>query len=248
MSVRALALAPALLLACASAPTEPEAAAPIAHNTLTAEEEAAGWQLLFDGESFDGWTGMKGSELPTDRWAIEGGVLGTVSGRGRDLVTTRPYESFELSFEVKINAEGNNGVKYFVQQDWDLNPERPGLGAVGHEYQVLDDATLGGKPGWEKASMGSFYLVYEPAADKNQSPFGEWNTCRILVDGKHVEHWLNGDKVLEYEVGTPELLEQVQRTKFRNVPGFGEKTSGYIVLTHHNEPTWFRNIKIRELD
>lgn len=217
-------------------------------NTLTKEEKAAGWQLLFDGKTYKGWTGMKGTSLPEEHWEIEDGALRTVSGEhGLDLVTTRPYDNFELTFDVKILADGNSGLKYLVRQDWTLNPERPSLQAVGHEYQVLDDATLKGKPGWEKESMGSFYLVYEPDDDKKQSPFGEWNTCRVLVQGEHVEHWLNGEKILEYELGTKELFEQVQRTKFRNVPGFGSKAEGYIVLTHHQSPAWFRNIKIREL-
>jgi hypothetical protein len=236
---RLTALCSAVVFGCALQAAEP--------NTLTKEEQAAGWRLLFDGKTYNGWTGMKGSPLPEAYWEIEDGALGTVSGEhGLDLVTTRPYEDFELTFDVKILAEGNSGVKYLVRQDWTLNPDRPGLQAVGHEYQVLDDATLRGKPGWEKESMGSFYLVYAPEG-KKQSPFGEWNTCRVRVRGDHVEHWLNGDKILEYQLGTKELFAQVQQTKFRNVPGFGSKAEGYIVLTHHESPAWFRNIKIREL-
>jgi hypothetical protein len=215
-------------------------------NTLTKEEKAAGWRLLFDGKTYNGWTGMKGEPLPEANWAIEDGTIRTVPGASRDLVTTRPYDNFELTFDAKILAGGNSGVKYLVRQEWSLNPDRPSLQAVGHEYQVLDDATLKGKPGWEKESMGSFYLVYAPK-NKKQSPFGEWNTCRVVVNGDHVEHWLNGDKILEYQLGTKELFAQVQQTKFRNVPGFGSKAKGYIVLTHHESPAWFRNIKIREL-
>lgn len=215
-------------------------------NTLTVEEKAAGWQLLFDGKTYNGWTGMKGTPLPGANWAIEDGVLRTVPGTSGDLVTTRPYDDFELTFDVKIVADGNSGVKYLVRQDWSLNPDRPSLQAVGHEYQVLDDATLKGKPGWEKESMGSFYLVYAPK-NKKQSAFGEWNTCRVVVKGDQVEHYLNGDKILEYQLGTDEVLALVQQTKFRNVPGFGTKAPGYIVLTHHESPAWFRNIKIREL-
>lgn len=223
---------------------EEQAAGP---NTLTAEEQAAGWQLLFDGKTYDGLAGMKGSPLPEDRWAIEDGTLRTIPGESRDLVTTRAYDNFELQFDVKILAGGNSGVKYLVRQDWSLDPQKPTLAAVGHEYQVLDDATLGGEPGWEKASFGSFYLVYAPDPNKKQSPFGEWNTCRIVVEGDHVEHWLNGEKILEYELGTEEVLALVQQTKFRNVPGFGTKAPGYIVLTHHNGDSWFRNVKIREI-
>lgn len=225
-------------------------------NTLTKAEADAGWQLLFDGSSYNGWTGMKGAPVPKEYWAIEDGAIRTVAGRSRDLVTTKPFDNFELTFDVKILADGNSGLKYLVQQEWlsphwapDLSPdqkESQRLAAVGHEYQVLDDATLNNKPGWEKESMGSFYLVYAPTK-KKQSPFGEWNTCRVVVNGTRVEHWLNGDKILEYELGTPELLSLVQQTKFRADAGYGKKAPGYIVLTHHNSPAWFRNIKIREL-
>ena len=217
-------------------------------NTLTKEEKAAGWRLLFDGKTYSGWTGMKGTPLPEAYWEIKDGALRTVSGEhGLDLVTTRPYDDFELTFDVKILADGNSGLKYLVRQEWSLNPDKPSLQAVGHEYQVLDDATLKGEPGWEKSSFGSFYLVYAPDKDKKQSPFGEWNECRVIVDGDHVEHWLNGDKILEYQLGTDEVSALVQQTKFLNVPGFGTKAPGYIVLTHHNGDSWFRNVKIREL-
>ncbi|MDA0207038.1 MAG: DUF1080 domain-containing protein [Acidobacteria bacterium] len=239
----------AAFLGCSPQAAEPQAAEPevAEHNTLTAEEQAAGWQLLFDGKTYDGLTGMKGSPLPEAHWTIEDGTLRTIPGPSRDLVTTRTYENFELTFDAKIMAGGNSGLKYLVRQEWSLNPDKPSLAAVGHEYQVLDDATLKGEPGWEKSSFGSFYLVYAPDKNKNQSPFGEWNECRVIVDGDHVEHWLNGDMILEYELGTDEVLALVQQTKFLNVPGFGTKAPGYIVLTHHNGDSWFRSVKIREL-
>jgi hypothetical protein len=228
------------------------------HNTLTEAEQSAGWKLLFDGTSYDNWTGMKGSPLPDANWTVEDGTFRTVPGRGRDLVSTRPYENFELSFDVKILAGGNSGVKYMVQPEWlssgwspDASPsakERQRLAAVGYEYQVIDDSTINNKPDWKLGSLGSYYLIYAPDADKKQNPSGEWNSYRILVDGTHVEHWLNGDKILEFELGTKEVLALVRETKFRAAPGYGKKGTGYIVLTHHNSPAWFRNIKIRELN
>lgn len=228
------------------------------HNTLTDAEMAGGWKLLFDGTTYSNWTGMKGSPLPEANWAIEDGTIRTVPGGGRDLVSTKEYDNFELTFDVKILADGNSGVKYGVQQEWlsphwspDAAPRAKAgqaLSAVGFEYQVLDDATLKNKPNWELDSMGSLYLLYAPAKNKNQAPFGEWNTCKIVVNGTHAEHWLNGDKILEYELGTKELLALVRETKFRAAPGYGKKASGYIVLTHHSSPAWFRNIKIRELE
>lgn len=227
-------------------------------NTLTEAEQSAGWKLLFDGTTYDNWTGMKGSPLPQANWTVEDGTIRTVPGRGRDLVSTRTYENFELLFDVKILAGGNSGVKYMVQPEWlssgwspDASPsakKRQSLAAVGYEYQVIDDSTVNDKPNWELGSLGSFYLIYSPDPEKRSSPFGEWNTCRIVVDGTQVEHWLNGDKILEYELGTKEVLALVRETKFRAAPGYGKKAAGYIVLTHHNSPAWFRNIKIRELN
>lgn len=228
------------------------------HNTLTDAEKADGWKLLFDGATYDNWAGMKGSPLPEANWAIEDGTIRTVPGGGRDLVSTTEYNNFELVFDVKILADGNSGVKYGVQQEW-LSPhwspnDAPrakagqALSAVGFEYQVLDDAMIKSKPNWELGSMGSLYLLYAPDKNKKQAPFGEWNTCKIIVDGTHVEHWLNGDRILQYELGTKELLALVRETKFHVASGYGEKAAGYIVLTHHSSPAWFRNVKIREAE
>jgi hypothetical protein len=247
---RWVALVVLLSLACAMQASD--------NNTLTQQEKDAGWHLLFDGETYANWTGMKGSPLPEANWSVEDGTIRTIPGAGRDLVSTKEYNNFELSFDVKILADGNSGVKYMVQQEW-LSPHwspaaspqakaGQALAAVGHEYQVLDDSTLKNEPNWEVASMGSFYLVYAPDKNKKQAAFGEWNTCRVIVNGTHVEHWLNGDRILEYELGTKEVMALVLETKFRAAPGYGKKAAGYIVLTHHSSPAWFRNIKIRELD
>ena len=126
-------------------------------------------------------------------------------------------------------------MKYFII------PERGA--AVGHEYQMLDDSKV--KDAF--VSNASFYLVVKPAADKPNKPMGEWNQSRILVRGKHVEHGLNGAKVLEYECGSPEIMTRVPKTKFKKYPGFGEKVKGHILLTDHKDAVWYRNIKIREI-
>ena len=227
------------------------------HNTLTSQEKADGWQLLFDGYSFEGWKSMKGSPFPTRSWTLEDGTIRTREGAHFDLSSEKQYDNFELVFDFKLSPNGNSGIKYLVQHEWlspHWSPDRPedwnaaqALSAVGYEYQIFDDRQLDKKPGWELSSMGAFYLVYAPEK-KNPNPPGEWNTGRILVDGNHVEHWLNGEKMLEYELGSEETLERVAATKFRAVPGFGLKGPGNVVLQHHGAPAWFRNIKIRELD
>ena len=226
------------------------------HNVLTSKEKSEGWRLLFDGVSFEGWTGMKGSPFPTRSWTLEEGTIRTREGGDYDLVTEEKFDSFELAFDFKLSPGGNSGLKYLVQQEWlspHWSPEMDAdynavqaLSAVGYEFQIFDDATLQQKPGWELSSMGAFYLIYAPEK-KRVNPPGQWNSARVVVDGMHVEHWLNGEKLFEYELGSEETLERVAATKFRAVPGFGKKGPGNIVLQHHGAPAWFRNIKIREL-
>jgi hypothetical protein len=224
---------------------------------LTTEESQAGWRLLFDGVTRAGWTGMKGTPFPARSWAIENGMLRTLEDAADgDLVTAREYTNFELVFDYRIEKGGNSGVKYLVRHEWlsphwapDAQPEfrrRQAISAVGYEFQVFDDDTLDRKPGWELSSTGALYLLEEPK-NKRMNPPGEWNAARIVVRDGRVEHWLNGGKLLEYELGSKELLSKVETTKFRKVPGYGRRGSGHIVLQHHDSPAWFRNIKIREL-
>ena len=209
-----------------------------AHNTLTAAEKAAGWKLLFDGKQIKGWRSYGKDSFPAEGWVIENGTLHKQEGKKPgDIMTVDTYENFEFSWQWKLPEGGNNGVKYMIIQ------ERKAT--VGHEYQMIDDNSPSVKS--EYASNASFYLVVKPAADKPNKPMGEWNTSRILVKGDHVEHWLNGVKVLDYQCGSAEVMEQVKLTKFNKYPGFGKKVSGHILLTDHKDPCWFRNLKIREL-
>jgi hypothetical protein len=206
-------------------------------NQLTAQEKAAGWRLLFNGTSLDGWRGYKKAEAPTTGWQVKDGVLTcTQGGKGGDIITRDQFDDFELSWEWSMPAKSNNGVKYFIRE---TTPS-----AVGHEYQMIDDALIHGD---DKSSTASFYLVVAPNARKRVQPFGEWNHSRIIVLGNHVEHWLNGEKVVEYELGSPAILEQVARTKFKGAAGFGTKVRGHILLTYHNDECSFRNVKVREL-
>jgi hypothetical protein len=224
---------------------------------LSPAEESAGWRMLFDGKTRTGWTGMKGTPFPAKSWVIEDGMIRTTEdGSDGDVVTTTAFDNFELAFEYRLAPGGNSGVKYGVQQEW-LSPhwapdEKPefkahqAISAVGYEFQVYDDDTMKREPGWELSSSGALYLLEAPHDKKLNRP-GEWNSVRVLVNGNHVEHWLNASKLLEYELGSKELLAKVETTKFRKVPGYGRKGVGYIVLQHHGSPAWFRNIKIREI-
>ena len=225
-------------------------------NVLTTQESADGWRLLFDGKSFAGWTGMRGYPLPTRSWQVEDGMIRTTEDRvGGDLRTVEVFDDYELSWEWKISERGNSGVKYVVQEDWPVTSYKPGHDearkeqyrrfASGFEYQISDDTRWDkSKPGWEKSACGALYLLY-PAQDKTVKPVGEWNTSRIVVRGNHAEHWLNGKKVVEFEMGSADLLERVTHTKFRTLANYGTKGPGPIVLQHHGSPAWFRNIKIR---
>lgn len=209
--------------------------AAVESNTLTAAEREQGWKLLFDGRTLEGWRRYDADSLPADGWVIEDGTLHKPAGRRPgDIMTRDTYGDFEFSWEWKLNAGGNNGVKYFITLDRGT--------AVGHEYQMIDDELVNDP----YSSNASFYLVVKPDADKPGRPMGEWNQSRLVVRGDHVEHWLNGRKVLEYECGSPAVMERIPQTKFHKYEGFGRKVRGHILLTDHSDPCWYRNLRIRE--
>lgn len=208
-------------------------------NTLTDAEQKAGWKLLFDGKSLDGWRTYKAGGTIGKGWVIEDGLLKKQAKiSGGDIMTVQPVEGdFELSWEWRIAKNGNNGIKYFITE------ERKGT--LGHEYQMLDDeGHPDGKIGPHRQTA-SFYDVLPPKADKPLKPVGEWNHSRVLVQGNHVEHWLNGAKVLEYELGSDAVKAAVAKSKFKNIADFGTKVRGHILLTDHNDECWFRNVKLR---
>ena len=208
-------------------------------NELTDAEKKAGWQLLFDGQSLDGWRTYKAGGTIGKGWVIEDGILKKLAKvSGGDLMTVKPVEGdFELSWEWRIAQNGNNGLKYFITE------ERKGT--LGHEYQMLDDAGHpDGKIGPHRQTA-SLYDVLPPKADKPLKPVGEWNHSRVLVLGNHVEHWLNGAKVLEYELGSDALKTAVAKSKFSKIADFGTKVRGHILLTDHNDECWFRIVKLR---
>jgi hypothetical protein len=210
-----------------------------ADNQLTAAEKSAGWQLLFDGKTMEGWRPY--AKKAAGGWEVVEGTLHAIAKvKGSELVTEKKFKDFELSWDWKVPPAGNNGVKYFVTEERTKSP--------GPEYQMIDDS---GHPDALKGGMlhqtASFYDVLPPAADKPSRPAGEWNNSRIVARGKHVEHWLNGKKVLEFELDSPEVKAGIAKSKFKNDAGFGEHIEGHIMLTYHQDDCWFKNIKIREL-
>ncbi len=219
-------------------------------NTLTAAEVKDGWRLLFDGRTMNGWRGAYLETLPARGWEVKDGVLcvkesgGGEAAFGGDIVTVEEFASFDLRLDFKLTPGANSGIKYFVIEEL---PKTPGS-AKGLEYQLLDDI---GHPDAKLGIAGnrtcaSLYDLL-PAANKPPVPIGEWNQARIVVKGRHVEHWLNDVKVLEFERGGPEFLVHKAQSKFRDIPGFGEYPKGHILLQDHGNRVCFRNIKIRVL-
>lgn len=209
-------------------------------NTLTQKERAAGWRLLFDGTSFDGWRGFKKESVPS-RWRIVDGSL-FFSGQGErgDIMTDRQFGNFELSLEWKIARGGNSGIFFRVSEEFGWSWES------GPEMQVLDNAVHrdGKSP---LTSAGSNYALHAPSEDVTR-PVGEWNQVRIVVRDDWVEHWLNGRKIVAYRLWDEEWERLVKASKFASMPGYGRSKRGHIVLQDHGDPVWFRSIKIKSLD
>lgn len=223
-------LAAGLLLLASGAAAEP------AHNTLTAREKAAGWRLLFDGRTTAGWRNWKKPGVDPG-WRVEDGVLVCADPKATsDLITVGEYGDFDLSFQWRIGTKGNSGVYFHVLEDGANGYES------GPEYQLLDNAR--GFPPKEQA--GSLYGLYAPSADVTR-PVGEFNESRLVVRKGHVEHWLNGVKVVEYELNSPEFKARMEGTKFARWPLFASASSGHIALQDHGDVVAFRDIKIRPL-
>ncbi len=219
-------------------------------NTISPEEAKEGWTLLWDGKSPEGWRGAKLNEFPANGWKMEDGILkvmksgGAESANGGDIVTKRKYKNFILKVDFKITEGANSGIKYFVNPDMNK-----GAGsAIGCEFQILDDdkhpdAKLGVKG---NRTLGSLYDLIPAPANK---PFSkkEFNTAMIIVKGNHVEHWLNGVKLLEYTRQNEMWNALVAYSKYKDWPDFGNAEAGNILLQDHGDEVWFKNIKIKEL-
>jgi hypothetical protein len=213
-------------------------------NQLTTTEKKEGWQLLFDGKAIDQWRGYQKKDMTGLRWAAKDGCLDLPSSDGhdtkgaRDIVSTTEYDDFELTWEWRIAPGGNSGVKYFVSED------RPA--ALGHEYQTIDDDKHPDAKVKDSRRTASFYDVL-PAPTARPRAVGEFNQSRIVVKGNHVEHWLNGARVLAYELDSPPLRTAIAASKFKSVEGFDKHKRGHILLQDHGDGICYRNLKIRPL-
>ncbi|MBN2206738.1 MAG: DUF1080 domain-containing protein, partial [Candidatus Aminicenantes bacterium] len=226
-------------------------------NRLTVEERARGWVLLFDGATFAGWRGLGRDGVPEKHWVIEDGAIKKVPGgdvplqadgqpiEGGDLMTVETFRDFELVFEWKIGPGGNSGVKYNVSEEMSIaNPPRSA--ALGFEYQILDDERHPDAKNGPNRTAAALYDLVAPEG-KRLEPVGEFNRARIVFAGGHGEHWLNGVKVLFYDLGAPRMNELLARSKYKDIAGFADKRDGHICLQDHTDAAWFRNIKIRRL-
>ncbi len=227
-------------------------------NSLSAAEKKEGWKLLFDGRTLKGWIGYRDPSLPIKSWVIEGGCLKHLKSTvrpaigGGDVLTAGQYTDFDLRFEWRLPPGGNSGVKYLVHERLNapgakMFPEDDGRTAVGHEYQMLDDDRHPDARNGPIRQTGALYSLVPPNAGKRVKPIGEFNESRIVVQGRRVEHWLNGARIVEYELESPALLDAIARSKFKPVPGFGTKFKTRILLQDHEDEVWFRNLKIRRL-
>jgi hypothetical protein len=201
-----------------------------------------GWIDLFDGKSLNGWRGYKQPDASKTRWKVEDGMLTVDPGDGsdtrgaRDLITKDTYENFDLTFEWKVSPGGNSGVKYFVLEDRDS--------AIGHEYQIIDDTKHADAKIGAHRQTAAFYDVL-PASNRPLKPAGEFNQSRVVVNGRNVEHYLNGTRVLQYELSSPQLQAAIDKSKFKGIERFGKPQKGHILLQDHGDRVWYRSVRLR---
>jgi hypothetical protein len=224
---------------------------------LTAAEAAAGWRSLFDGRTLTGWRGLGYSGIPTAHWTVDHGTIKKIaSGKvavqadgqptgGGDLMTVDSFRDFELAWDWKVTPGANSGVKYNVSEELSTAMP-PSHAAKGFEYQMIDDARHpDGKLPTHRT--GALYDLIAPPEDKPVNPVGDWNHSVIVFDGNHGEHWLNGRKVVEYELGSPAMNEALAKSKYAPIPWFATRRAGHVVLQDHGDEVYYRNIRIREL-
>ncbi len=238
-----------LLISCGPSKTNESTQTAVAttDNQLTEQEKADGWRLLFDGTSLTGWQIYKGRA--NDTWEVVNGTLHCkplneqVVGDGddrSDIRTTEEFENFDLTFDWNIAPEGNSGVMFRVSEEFD----QPYFS--GPEYQLIDDENYPGKP-IEVHKTGGNYDMHAPTVTKPINPPGSWNSSRLLVNGNHVEHWLNGEKVVEYDLQSEDWTTRKNNCKWKDVASYGMIKKVYIDLQDHGNEITFKNIKIKTL-
>jgi hypothetical protein len=212
-------------------------------NMLTDNETKEGWKSLFDGKTMNGWRPYQNKK--TDSWEVVDGVMhckGSATNKSdmqADMITNDQYENFELSVDWKISKAGNSGIMYMVTEEF------PTAYLSGPEYQLIDEPNFPEKlEDWQK--VGANYAM-DPAPTAKSKPFGEWNNTKIIVNKGHVEHWLNGEKIVSYELWTDDWKRKKEMGKWKDAPGYGLAKKGYIALQDHGSEAWFKNIKIKEL-
>lgn len=201
-----------------------------------ATAQDGGWRSLFDGQTTKGWRGYRQQTMP-DGWKVVDGALTRVS-KGGDIMTVEQFDDFELSLEWNIAPGGNSGVLFRATE------EDPIIWHIAPEVQVIDNAYK--DPLKPVQTAGANYDLHAPARDVTK-PAGSWNEMRLVVKGNHVEQWLNGVKVVEYEIGSPDWERRVQASKFKEYPGYGRARKGHIGLQDHGDKVAYRNIRIRPL-
>ena len=215
--------------------------------TAICHAQSSNWITLFDGSSTDKFRGYNMQTFPDQAWKVEDGALVTQTGVPNiDLVTKEAYKNFELRFDWKVSEGGNSGVFFHMKESLTHesgNGNSPNW-LDNYEMQLLDD--IGFNDTAAIRSAGSLYDLIIPR-NKHLKPVGEYNTARLIVKGNHVEHWLNGNKVVEYEMGSPEMNKLLKESKFSNNPNYGQSPDGLIMLQHHGQKVWFKNIRVRRL-
>jgi hypothetical protein len=210
-----------------------------AEEALAGEKQDAKGKFmkLFEGDKEKSWVGYNKDAWP-EGWELKDGVLHR-AGSGGDLQTVEEFGDFDLRFGWKVSEGGNSGVMYRVSREKGPSYE------TGPEYQILDNARHrdGGSP---LTSTGSLYAMYAPAKDVSK-PAGKWNRARIVVRGNRIQHYLNGEKVVDAEIGSEDWNKRLAESKFATWPKFAKNKSGYIVLQDHGDEVWFRNMRVKRL-